>query len=319
MAEERRSLLKRLWRPDELGPNRLSTDHGQPLGAKIDLTTPTGYYLDMRIKAHSPSWPQPWFKPEEDRELWVAVAQLGLGLHERFVSGEGEEWLEAAIAVGDDLLRHQRTEGAQRGGWVHSFAYPHTYRLVPPWLSAMAQGEAASLLVRLARITSDGRYAEAAVEAMRPMRRPSSEGGVVARLDGGVFLEEYPTDPPSYVLNGGIFALWGCYDVAVGLGDDSARALFDEAVETLAGNIDRYDLGYWSRYDLFPHRLTNISSLAYHRLHTDQLRATALISGLPVFDEVASRFTRYGGSWVNAAHATLRKIAFRALVPRRHR
>ena len=30
----------------------------------------------------------------------------------------------------------------------------------------------------------------------------------------------------------------------------------------------------WSRYDLYPHPLTNVASPFYHRLHIEQLRAT---------------------------------------------
>ena len=54
-----------------------------------------------------------------------------------------------------------------------------------------------------------------------PWRRcacQAAEGGVQARLGDGPWPEEYPTDPPSYVLNGGIFALWGLYDVGEGAG-----------------------------------------------------------------------------------------------------
>ena len=60
------------------------------------------------------------------------------------------------------------------------------------------------------------------------MRLPSGEGGVQARLGGGPWPEEYPTDPPSYVLNGGIFALWGMYDVGAGLGDEDAARDFEQ-------------------------------------------------------------------------------------------
>ena len=72
--------------------------------------------------------------------------------------------------------------------------------------------------------------------------------------------EEYPTEPPSFVLNGAIFAAWGVRDVAVGLADAEARGLFAAVVETLAGAVDRWDTGYWSLYDLYPHRVRNVAS-----------------------------------------------------------
>ena len=89
-----------------------------------------------------------------------------------------------------------------------------------------------------------------------------------------MFPEEFPTDPPSLVLNGGIFALWGDYDIWIGLGDADARKRFEDGVETLARNVHRWDTGYWSRYDLYPHRIVNLASPWYHTLHICQIKCS---------------------------------------------
>jgi len=275
-----------------------------------------GYYIDLRVKADYPSWPPAWLE-DIDRTMWVGVTQRALGSHERYICGEGEQWLDAAIAAGDLLVREQERQGAYRGCWLHRFSLTHTFSPRVPWASALTQGQAASLLMRLAKHTADDRYLHSAIEALRPMRIASADGGVVARLGGSPFFEEYPTDPPSLVLNGFMFALWGCYDVALGLGDDSARELVEEGLDTLAANLDRFDTGFWSRYDLYPHRVANIASLAYHQLHIDQLRATALLTDREAFDEVAGRFASYRNAPLNVARATARKIVFRLAVPRK--
>ena len=93
----------------------------------------------------------------------------------------------------------------------------------------------------------------------------------MALLDGAPMPEEYPTDPPSFVLNGAIFALWG-YDVARCSGT-SAPARFERGADALAANIHRWDTGCWSLYDLFPHPVMNVASPVYHALHTSQLEA----------------------------------------------
>ena len=62
-------------------------------------------------------------------------------------------------------------------------------------------------------------------------------------------------------------------DVAVGLGDGDVRKQFEEGVDSLAASIGRWDTGSWSRYDLAPRRVVNVSSSFYHALHIDQLRA----------------------------------------------
>ena len=171
----------------------------------------------------------------------------------------------------------------------------------------MAQGEGASLLTRLYLETGDERYADAARRAVAAMRCPAAEGGVQARLDGAPWPEEYPTDPPSYVLNGGIFALWGLYDVGAALGDDEALAReFEQGADTLAGNLHRWDTGYWSRYDLFPHPVMNVASSFYHALHTSQLEAMNVIAPRPEFEATAAALRPLRGSRLSTQRARSR-------------
>jgi heparosan-N-sulfate-glucuronate 5-epimerase len=298
-------------------PGRLSSARhfAPPVGAHLRAGELRGYYIDFTIKTDSPQWPPPWLDPAR-AQIHVAVAQWGLGCYERHLGGEGDSWLTAATRAADYLIADQQSGGPDDGAWLQSEAMPHTYRIEPPWASAMGQGEGASLLVRVHRELGDDRYAEAATRALNPLQRPVADGGLRAPLGDGFFLEEYPTVTPSLVLNGGIFALWGCHDVGLALDDAATRQMFDEGVDTLAANLHRWDTGHWSRYDLYPHPLLNISSSAYHLLHTTQLRAMHLVAPRPQFADTADRFERYAQSRLNRSIAFARKIAFRAVVPR---
>ena len=180
----------------------------------------------------------------------------------------------------------------------------------------MAQGEVASLLARMHRETGEERYADAALRALAPLRVPSARGGAEALLGGGPFYEEYPTDPPSFVLNGAIFAIWGVYDVSLDLDPDRAGRDFADSLDVLASNIERWDSGYWSLYDLFPHPVPNVASAAYHLLHTTQLRAMQLIAPRPEIVRTAVNFERYSESRLNEARAFAVKAGFRIVVPR---
>jgi heparosan-N-sulfate-glucuronate 5-epimerase len=286
----------------------------QSVGSRISTDDVNGYYIDLTEAAKEPRWPPPWL---ETRRLYVGVCQFGLGCFERHLAGDGPDWLATAVAAGDHLVATQRHRGRLEGGWVHDFAYPHTYDLRPPWLSAIAQGQAASLLIRVHRSTGDRRYADAARSALLPLSVPTTDGGLLAALDGGGFPEEFPTDPPSLVLNGGIYALLGQYDVALGLGDADARAAFDAGIDTLARNLQRWDTGYWSRYDLYPHRIAHVSSPWYHTFHIAQLRALELVTGRAEFGDAASRFEWYATSRFKTGRAVAQKVLFRLLVPRR--
>jgi heparosan-N-sulfate-glucuronate 5-epimerase len=274
-----------------------------------------GYYIDMRIKAKTPVWPPVDAPP---RHTWVHVGhtQWALGSYERYLAGEGEEWLAAALRSAEQLLETQETDGPLAGGWAHVKSFQHTFPLSPPWLSAMAQGEGASLMVRLFAETREERYAESARRALVPLSVDSEDGGVRAMLDGRAFPEEYPTRPPSFVLNGGMFAMWGLYDVGVGLDEPQTLAAFGEAVDTLAANIHRWDVGYWSRYDLFAHPVPNLASSFYHDLHIKQLRMTDRLAPRPALSETAERWAGYALSRPSRARAFAGKALFRLLVPR---
>lgn len=273
----------------------LSSTFDQPLGTRV---ADGGYYVDLRVKARTPDVKTGWpWKPGS--QSWIALSQYGLGCNERWVAGEGEQWLAAAREIGDMLVEHQAADGA----WIQGFDLPHTYHLRAPWTSAMAQGEAASLLMRLGATTGEERYAEAAQRALDPMP-------MAPLPDGSRLPQEYPTDPPSHVLNGAVFAVWGLLDA----GDGPKR--FDDALETLVRNLGRWDTGSWSRYDLYPHPIPNWASLAYHELHTTQLRALMALSDLPELAEAADRFESYWSSTAYRARALAHKAAFRVRVPR---
>jgi hypothetical protein len=293
----------------------LSVSFNQPLGQRIAPDGVRGYYIDMRVKAKSPAWPSSDLPPLDDA-LKVVIAQWGLGAYEHWLETGREEWLAGARAACDHFVDTQRTEGPLAGGWPHEWSFPHSFHLAPGWLSGMAQGEIASLLVRVHAETGDDALAEAALRGLRPLSVPRAEGGVRVDLEGGPFFEEYPTDPASMVLNGGIFAIWGVRDVAVALGDADATRLFEASLDSLAAGIGRWDLGYWSRYDLYPHKRVNIASNAYHQLHIDQLAAMNAIAPRPALVDAEARFRRYYRSRLNRTRAFAGKVAFRLAVPR---
>jgi D-glucuronyl C5-epimerase C-terminus len=227
----------------------------------------------------------------------VSVAQLGIGAWQL-------GWTDVAARVADRLARALDGDGLLRYG----FAMPHTYRLAAGWSSATAQGQAASLLVRVG-------LPDAAREAVRPLVEPSA---LLVRTEDGPVLQEYPTDPPAHVLNGWIFALWGLYDVARATGDEAAGSAFEDGVASLAARLPRYELaGRWSRYDLYPHPIAHAASPFYHRLHVEQLRALDELAPHPVFREFATRWAASSRSYPAVALGVARKVAFRALRPRR--
>lgn len=281
-------------------------------GTAISYDEPRGYYIDLTRKAVN----EPQDGSLETMPLHVMTCQWGLGCYDRYLAGHGDRWLSAALRIGRYLVQEQERSGPLAGAWRHRVPFPHTYDLPPGWISGMAQGEGASLLVRLYLESDDESFAEAAVRALPLLERSVAEGGVRRELRGGPLPEEYPTEPASHVLNGAIFAAWGYYDVARGLGDRDSRERFDAVVETLADNLDLWDLGYGSRYDLYPHRIVHIAAPWYHRLHIHQLDVLSAMTGRAEFGAVAHRWRDYARSGWKSGRALAHKVAFRIVVPK---
>jgi len=161
-------------------------------------------------------------------------------------------------------------------------------------------------------VTRKSQYDEAARRAFESFLRSVDQGGVLftdSRSD--VWIEEYLVDPPTHILNGMIWALWGVYDYFLATGDPSAQQLFNKVVQTLIRNLARYDLGFWSLYEQSGTRLKMVASPFYHRLHTVQLSIMHRLTGADIFREYAHQWENYERSRVKRTAALCYKGAFK--------
>lgn len=123
-------------------------------------------------------------------------------------------------------------------------------RLRAPWISAMIQGLAVSVLVRAHRLGFRHLdLLELCRAATLVYSRTIEQGGVRTVEEGHVLYEEYPGYPLARVLDGFLFGLLGLYDLWVETGDKNVERLFEEGVDGLAHTIDYWDFeNNWSWY-----------------------------------------------------------------------
>lgn len=197
------------------------------------------------------------------------------------------------------LVNHQD----DKGGWaimVTRRLIPNVLELAPGWYSAMAQGQAMSLLVRAYLHSDDPQFLEAAIRALLLFNISSKDGGIVAKFAKAyTWYEEYPTTPSSYVLNGFIFSLLGLYDVksaAQGRSALIARQYYDRGMKTLKALLLLFDTGSGTLYDLRHLALgigPNRARWDYHTTHINQLLLLASIDKDPLFKTTADRWIGY--------------------------
>ncbi len=242
----------------------------------------------------------------------IAVAQWGLGNLNR-LRGSGDPEARRKFLLASDWLC-QRLEPNANGVyvWNHYFDWEYRKMLRAPWYSGLAQGQGISLLVRAHAETGDAKYQKAAALAFRSFFADTDSGGVTFQDEAGdLWFEEYILSPPTHILNGFMWAAWGVYDYWLATGDSEARSLFTSAIKTLRGNLDGYDLGFWSRYEISGTRLPMIASPFYHRLHVTQLRVMGAMTGDDVFAHYAQRWEKYARSRSKRTRALCYKSAFK--------
>lgn len=231
----------------------------------------------------------------------VQLEQFALHLHSRHLRGEP---LSPAFWIAlDHLLSTQDGTGAFR----YDFAIG-VY--APGWASALAQGQALSVLGRAYMLRADQRYLTAGDQALEYLLMPVSLGGVrddLRALDPSLsrylFLQEWPAGPPNYTLNGFMFTGLGLYDWAsLGLAigrrsptHEVAGLYFACSVQTISRVLTYYDVGGYSTYNLMHVIAGTDPAIApyYHSVHLGLLQAYSTLTARPEFGAVERQWAAY--------------------------
>jgi hypothetical protein len=232
----------------------------------------------------------------QSREYWpVDIFQYGLQCHadwlrtgdprarRRFVAQA--EWAACAQTVSDDISGLYTFPT----GWKR-------YACEPGFRSAMAQGQAISLLLRAYQVTEESRYLDRAIAASSAYFHTIEKGGVSWHdPEGGVVFEEAAALPPSHILNGWIYALWGLFELSLLVEDPRVRRLYDDGLATLRRYLHHYDGGAWSYYSLLatPNGFRKYATLKYHGFHIAQLQVLASMTGDEYYASTALRWRSF--------------------------
>ena len=216
----------------------------------------------------------------------AVVARYGLAIASAYIADprfHTERDLQRVRTIANWLVRNQDSSGR----WLFRFALTlpsMRTRVNAPWVSAMAQGMAMSLLTRAYRLTGDTRYLTAAERALAPFARETRHGGVVTSFAGRPWYEEYPSVRPTHVLNGFMFALIGLYDECSWV--PRACRLLDVGMRSLRLRIRYFDRPGGSFY--YPQAIP--VGRDYHRLHVALLTALTSVRRVPALDAVRRRW-----------------------------
>jgi heparosan-N-sulfate-glucuronate 5-epimerase len=225
----------------------------------------------------------------------VTVAQYALANMTALRRGDAVRE-ERARRLLDWLVNAQEPDGPWAGCWLMHHDNRKYRWLRGPWTGTLASGNAISALLRGWELFGVEQYRNAAEGAYAAVHRERRGLQLLTEDEAALWYEEYPADPPIHVLNGHVYTLFGIVDIARVSGDPQANERWRKAAATVLSSLDRFDLGYWSLYDL-GHR--EPTSRHYHKnIHIPQLRILAALTGEHSFDAVADRWEAYLNSTV---------------------
>ncbi len=210
----------------------------------------------------------------------INIAQYGFKLHADCFEKQNPQKFKILMNC-MKVLDKMKTEENGYAVWWHNF-YEVKYKIQPPWASAMAQGELISLYLRIYQMTNDEQYLTTAIKAYEFLKVDFSQKGV-RRYDknGDLWFEEYPSEPPSFVLNGFIYTVFGLYDLYRVTRREDVKNDIDACIKTLVNNLKNFDAGYWSYYDLQKKELVRYY---YQRnVHVLQMEILFRLTGLDIF------------------------------------
>lgn len=309
MLEQAAPILRRQFGWGEIYHSR------QGLGRAFEPSGLHGYFNDLTSKTRhrglydrdglpllTESRGRPFYHP-------VVICQWGLGHYDLFLLSGQEVHLALFTRAAEWLIRNQDPEG----GWTCfdlgtarpvaavRTGVPYGWHSATSPYSALAQGEAVSLLVRASEISRRREFSDAARAAWRLMTLPEDAGGVCSHSSRGPRFLEVPGKGNVPILNGWIFAMFGVWDFWLCTKELGALEFFDQCYVSLAMHLADFDLTWWSAYDLDGH----VAKPFYHHLHVAQLSALCAIRGDAAVSAIAARWKR-AATAPNASRAYLK-------------
>jgi len=167
-------------------------------------------------------------------------------------------WAKVGAAA---LIAHSRTFLTAKGARARAYPYLFTFAAHPaaavltsPWYSALGQASALLTMKRMYEATKDPLYLDQARQSFEVFTVRGGRYAVVSEERGLTFLQEYPTTPATYVLNGNNDALLVLRSWAEFSGDTRASALTRSVLASLRSVLPLYEIdsptGIVSSYDL---------------------------------------------------------------------
>lgn len=224
----------------------------------------------------------------------VYLAQYMLEMLDIFTTTRDSSYISDMEQIGDKLIEiSEQVDSSALFPYPYDFYVHHctSEKMTGTWYSAMAQGQALSVMCRLYELTQKDKYLKFGHKIFNSLSKikGKNEGVWTACIDANsnLWYEEFPHDIPCHTFNGMIFTLFGLYDYYVSTGNLEAKNLLQAGILTIKTNIDYFrNPGGCS---IYCKKHTYIAE-NYHPIHIGQLKMLYKISNDEAFKQAVSDF-----------------------------
>ncbi len=303
------------------GKSNLSFWHGEPqVNNQADYNHLGQYYMKFYKKAEYQGFYDakgiPQLNYQGDIGIQynpIAIAQWSLGNYNLWKKNSTNDNYKRFIKGAEWLNNNLELNKYKVNVWHHHFNWVYKENLINPWYSGLAQGQGLSVLCRAYHATNDDKYLNSLEKVYQSFLIDVKNGGVTFKdSNNDIWIEEYIMKyNPTHILNGFIWGLWGIYDYWLLTKNKDAEELFKNYAKTIKKNINKYDIGYWSLYEIAHLPIDMRASTFYHKLHIVQLRVLFKMTNYTIFENTADKWSKYLDKKLNVLKATFMKVIFK--------
>jgi len=208
-----------------------------------------------------------------------------VGINERIVNKQSVEEIIAKV----DLVAQNFEDGSGRILYPYQEDYD-IFELKAPWISGITQALACSFYLRKYHIDSDNQTLKKAKQIFQVLTVDVEKGGLLRSTSAGLeWVEEYPSNPPSYVLNGHIFAIIAAIEMYQ-LSQESYYAVqAKQWIKSLIYHLPEYQFKGKILHNKYQNKLSN---LEYQGLYVGLFRHLHSLTQHPIFKELQSFYNQ---------------------------
>jgi hypothetical protein len=232
-----------------------------------DIVKPRHWYTYNRYRVNSYDVLEVYYDDVGWQTNFVTIAQFALSLYDDYIKNRNNESRRLFFKQVEYICSNYDIING-----MIAYPYKFSFRNLPPyWYSGLAQGQILSVLTRAFVLTNNYSYLFIANKVADFMFVPVEQGGVFTLTpEGYAWIEEYPTIPHSYVLNGFVFAVIGLIDYNKISPSRKISNALNDFIFTIKNTVDIYDTGSKLLYERFQENYCSILYLGaqtYQCLH----------------------------------------------------